>query len=98
MCDFPGKPALVLLRYRSADILHRDARTWLLSVMAFPSGHVLSWLGSRAAAGSGSITRSGRYCAAGPPGDRARRGRNTGFPAPAPGAAGTAGMPVRLLP
>ena len=26
---------------------------WLLSVMAFPSGHVLSWLGSRAAAGSG---------------------------------------------
>jgi hypothetical protein len=36
-----------------ADIFHRYARTRLLSVMAFPSGHVLSWLGSRAAARSG---------------------------------------------
>ena len=36
-----------------ADILHRYARTRLLSVMIFPPGHVLSWLSSRAAAGSG---------------------------------------------
>jgi hypothetical protein len=35
------------------DILHRYARTRLLSVMVFPSDRVLSWLGSQAAAGSG---------------------------------------------
>jgi glycine/D-amino acid oxidase-like deaminating enzyme len=40
-------------RYRTADILQRYARTRLLSVMVFPSGHVLSWPGPRAAAGSG---------------------------------------------
>ncbi len=37
----------------TADILHRCARGRLLSVMVFPSGHVLSWLGSRAAVGLG---------------------------------------------
>jgi len=29
------------------------ARSWLLSVMVFLSGHTFSWRGSRAAAGSG---------------------------------------------
>jgi hypothetical protein len=28
-------------------------RAWLLSVMVFPSGHALSWLGPQSAAGSG---------------------------------------------
>jgi hypothetical protein len=45
--------SMVQSRTYQADVLRWYARTRLLSVMIFPPGHVLSWLSSRAAAGSG---------------------------------------------
>jgi hypothetical protein len=54
LCKGAGPPVINSTgEPNDADILHRYAWTWFLSVMVFPSGHVLSWLGSRAAAGSG---------------------------------------------
>jgi hypothetical protein len=53
LCADLGGPVMEQLPRIAADILHRYAGTRLLSVMAFPSDRVLSWLGSQAAAGSG---------------------------------------------
>jgi hypothetical protein len=72
--------------------LHRYPRIRLLSVILFPSGHVLSWRGPRDRVDH-TIWAVSRGVTSG---DRAVRGRTAGFRDTVQRAAHTAGMPVRL--